>query len=169
MTIPDFETTLLDRLALCNTDILGAGHVWRLPPTYAKDVGEYPMVYAEPKGMREPIPNRSRSGGEVVVNRDYLISVFIAPTAPMDELQQRKGAVALDKASTYLATFRDYYVNLHADLSTATLPGLGLAQALQYSETGLVPNLIGPGGTQWTGFVITLTLAMRGELDVNFG
>lgn len=168
MTLPDFETTVLDRLELCNTDILGAGHVWRLPPTYEKNPSIVPMVYAYPRAMREPILNRAGSAGQVVVVRDYLMAVFIAPVTPRDDINAGEGMKALKDAVPYFATFRDYYVSAHPDLSTATLPGLGLARALQYVDGGMDWTLVGPNGTVWVGFVITLTLALRGETDSSY-
>lgn len=167
-TIPDFERLVLDRLEICNGEIKQAGdaqRVYRLPPTFALDVGECPAITAWPGTMLKPIPSTAQH--QVEVQRNYAVDVIALPL-PSTTDTASKGADALTKASLLFAKLRNYYMNhrrLETDGTTqAQVPALQwMIYDLLFIEGGLA-QIRPPGGVEHVGFICTLTITMMAAL-----
>jgi len=160
--IPDFESLVVTRLQVNNTELRASGlkAIYAQPPITAPDIGDYPLASVRIGAMRSPVP--AFTAGLVIVTRDYITDLPVAPlTNTMDTTNQ--GADANTLTLKWFAIVRNYYINhphLQTDANNGTDPLAYMYGDLELQDNGTV-QLTAPGGTTYVGLRYTLTITMR--------
>jgi hypothetical protein len=161
ITLPDFETMVLDRLALNCAEIPGV-KVFRLPPAYALE--EFPACYTLVGAMQTPLPIETMGSGRVGVQRLYVIRVLGSPATNTIDNVDGAGTQALIDLVPYFALFRNYFVG-HPMLETTTLGSLQyMIGQLSYSDLGIVERPA-PGGVMHFAIEISLVITMQTQVS----
>jgi hypothetical protein len=100
---PDFETLVIQRLYICNQEILaGAGRAYQLPPANPPGIGEFPIMYAEVGPMLQAVPRADSSAGKFMVERNYTIKTAVASLENTEDIGNL-GVDALNNALDMIA------------------------------------------------------------------
>lgn len=163
ITLPDFETLVIDRLYLCCQEISGLT-VFKLPPANALNLNQFPMCYALVGSMLQPVPVDTIGAGQVQVQRDYVVRLFGDPVGSTLDNSTTDGAQGLVNLLPYFNRLRQYFIG-HPKLETTTLGALQyIAGQLLLMDAGFVIHPA-PGGADHFAIDLTLTVAMRAQVS----
>jgi hypothetical protein len=163
ITLPDFETLVVDRLYLCCQEISGLT-VFKQPPVNALNLNQVPFSYAFVGPMQSPIPAETVGAGQIQVVRDYVIRLFGDPAENTLDNSPTAGAQGLVNLLPYFNMLRSFFIG-HPKLETTTLGALRyMSGQLLLSDGGLTEHMA-PGGARHFAIDLTLTLAMRAEVS----
>lgn len=162
MTIDDdFEGIITERLKMCHAEIEGIIRSDELPPVKPLEIGELPATYNLLGPMLGKIPSAAIGAGQVVVGRQYIARLLLAPVGTAEEIEG-VGAEAIYQARVFIKRFRNYYLN-HPRLKpdAAGYQDLRLTQDVQFLDSGPVARN-GPGGALYFAVDFQLDIYMRG-------
>lgn len=163
MTLPDFESAVLDRIFLCWKDIATANTVkaYRLPPSHSFDINSFPNVMTIPAPMNQPIP--AIASGLITVSRNYISRLFICPW-PQGDDPSDTGSQPYLKAILWINIVRNYFLD-KPRLQTSSLPALQyMFQDLQFTDSAVIDRP-DPGGVKCAAIDFTLATSMRAPLS----
>lgn len=163
ITLPDFETLVVDRLALCCAEISGV-KVFKQPPVNALPPEAFPICYTLVGPMLEPIPLEAVGAGRVATIQDYVIRLLGDPVGNTLDNSATDGAQGLVNLLPYFNRFRQYFIG-HPALQTTTLDSLRyMSGQLLFTHSGLIERP-GPGGADHFAIDFTLTIAMSAQVS----
>lgn len=165
ITLPDFETLILDRLKLCCDEIMGSTtRAFRLPPANALPPSAFPVCYALPGPMVDPVPMETIGAGSITVTRQYVIRLLGSPIANSMDASAQAGNQGFIDLTPYMNAFRQYFMG-HPKLQTTTLDALRYMHGqLSYIENGIT-QAPAPGGVDHFALEPTLTITMRAQIS----
>lgn len=169
MSFPDFETLILERLHLCNLEIVSqnptlfrsAFEVWPTKPIVAGDLPTLCVWYG-----RQETPITAAPGGSILVRRPYVISILVMP---LDQGMDTgfKGAEPVQRSKGLLSAVRNHYL-AHPMLETSSLGSLRhMKEELTFLDSGLIQKS-GPGGGAYLAVDCTLSIAMQANNPKKF-
>jgi hypothetical protein len=163
MSLPDFETAIVNRLYLNNLEIGGFKRVLMQSPIMPLEIGEYPAAMVRVGALRQPIP--TTAPGQVQISRDYIIELPIAPYITSQDTKNQ-GADVLGLVLPWFAIVRNYYLN-HPRLHTDGTPTNAAQPALPwihgdifFTDSGVVQMPVS-GGVTFLGVLYTLSITCR--------
>jgi len=163
ITLPDFETLVIDRLFLCSQNISGLT-VFKQPSANALNANQFPMCYTLVGPMLASIPVDTVGAGQIQVIRDYVVRLFGDPVASTLDNSATTGAQGLVNLLPYFNALRQFFIG-HPKLQTTTLDALQyMAGQLLLSDSGLVIHQA-PGGGDHFAIDLTLTITMRAQVN----
>lgn len=163
ITLPDFETLVIDRLYACCLEIVGLT-VFKLPPSFALNTNQFPACYALVGPMTNPIPIEQMGAGSITVVRDYVIRLIGDPMGSTIDNSATEGTSGLVNLLPYFNKLRSYFMG-HPSLQTTTLDSLRyIAEQILISDSGFVIHQ-GSGGADHFAIDLTLTITMRAQLS----
>jgi hypothetical protein len=163
ITLPDFETLVVDRLELCNQAI-GGLTVFKQPPVNALPPQVFPICYTLVGPMLTPIPIETIGAGQITVIRDYVVRVFGDPVGSTLDNSPTAGAQGLVDLLPWFNRFRQYFIG-HPKLETTTLGALNYMTGQLVLLDGGLSEKPAPGGADHFAIDITLTIAMRVQVS----
>lgn len=164
VTLPDFETLVLDRLALNCAEITGINQVFRLPPSFALPPEKFPICYPLVGAMADSIPMESSGSGRVQSTRTYVLRLLGSPATNTLDNTTDQGAQAIIDLVPFFNRFRSYFMG-HQKLETTTLGSLQyMSGQLLYLDSGVVTRPA-PGGVDHFAIEINLTLTMQAQVN----
>jgi hypothetical protein len=140
MTIPDFETLVIERLVQCLNEIDGINMVFENPPLLPVGISDVPFAYPQVGQMVNSIPNQQFGAGRVVVTRSYPVKVY-GPTGDGDKDGDRGvGSIGYRALRLLIAPIRNYFTThplLQTDAGNKVNPLAGMHQDLAFTEGGI--------------------------------
>ncbi len=163
ITLPDFETLVIDRLYLCCQEIPGLT-VFKLPPSIALEPGVFPICYPLVSTLTSPVPIETVGAGVITRTREYIVRIQGDPVASTQDNTVRGGAQGLINLLPYFNAGYQYFIG-HPKLETATLDSLRYmnGQLLIY-DTGFTEQPA-PGGTDHFTINFVLTITMKAQVS----
>lgn len=140
MTLPDFETLVIERLVVCLGEIPGIRFVSENPPTLKAGISDTPYAFPLVGAMLSSIPQQADGAGRVVVTRIYTVKVFGVPTNDDKDGARGMGSLGYKALRLLMAPIRQYWTD-HPFLETTTgdkSTGLRyMKEPLTYQEAGI--------------------------------
>lgn len=162
ITLPDFETLIIDRLFLCCQEIPGLS-VFRLPPVIALTPEVFPICYPLVGPMTTAVPVESVGSGVITRTRDYVIRVLGDPVPETFEDSARGGSTGLSNLLPYFNALYSYFVG-HPKLQTTTLDALRYMNRQMLISDGGFAQGEAPGGTMHFTINLVLTITMKAQV-----
>jgi hypothetical protein len=160
ITLPDFETLVVERLYLCCQEISGLT-VFKLAPVNSLPPETFPICYPWVAPMTESIPIETNGAGSITVKRDYVVRIQGDPVPSTQDNSTRGGAQGLVNLLPYFNLVRQYFIG-HPKLETTTLGSLQYMSGQLTLYDGGFAEQPGPGGgTDHFTINIPLSITMK--------
>lgn len=143
MTLPDFETLVIERLVICLGEISAINTVFVNPPIAPVGVSDAPYAFPLVGAMVNSIPVQATGAGRVVVTRNYPITVASSSMTKDTDGTRPNGSKGYEALRLLVAPIREYFLT-HASLETDAGGGMNKLQYIQgqiiYQEQGIVQD-----------------------------
>lgn len=138
MTIPDFETLVIERLVVCLREITQIAFVSENPTLMDAGISDVPYAFPLVGAMVSPVP--ATAAGHIVIDRIFTIKVF-GVTGDKDKDGARgAGSSGYKQLRMLMAPLRTYFME-HASLETNAGNKVNKLQYIQrqiaYQEGGI--------------------------------
>jgi hypothetical protein len=140
MTLPDFETLVIERLVVCLGEISGINYVLENPPVGEVGLSSVPYAFPLVGAMVNTIPEQTRGAGRLVVTRNYPI-IIEADKGERDQDGTRgEGSKGYRALRLLIAPIREYFLThplLQTDAGDNTDPLSYMHGDLAFQEQGI--------------------------------
>lgn len=138
MTIPDFETVVIERLVVCLREITGINFVSENPPTLDAGISDVPYAFPLVGPMVSAVP--ATTAGRVIITRIYTVKVLGKSLDQDKDGARGEGSIGYEALRLLMAPIRDYFMK-NASLETNAGRNLNKLRYIQsqitYQEAGI--------------------------------
>ena len=168
ITLPDFETLVIDRLYACCSEIneltSAKMSVFKMSPSFALNPSQFPACFSFVGAMTTPTPIEQIGSGVNTRVRDYVIRILGDPYGSTIDNNATEGAQGPINLLPYFNAMYSYFLG-HPSLQTTALDSLRyIAEQILMSDSGFVIRPA-PGGADHFAIDFTLTITMRAQIS----
>lgn len=162
MTIPDFETLVIERLVICLGEITGINAVFENPPTLDAGISSVPYAFPLVGAMVGSVP--ATTAGRVIVTRTYTVKVLGSSVDKDKDGAAGIGSTGYRALRLLIAPIRDYFMK-NASLETNAGRNINklryIQQQIAYQEGGI--DLDANEGRYVLRFNLTVTMGAESK------
>lgn len=140
MTLPDFETLVIERLVVNLGEISGIRYVLENPPVGPVGVSDTPYAFPLVGAMVNSIPEQTRGAGRIVVTRNYPIIIEAQKGESDTDGSRGQGSKGYKALRELIAPVREYFLThplLQTDAGDNTDPLQYMHGDLTFQEQGI--------------------------------